>query len=158
MSTYPYCWWGEHLSQCLLSAQSHQPQLQLQGCRQCRCTPAYICKYQICFKTTFFLPVLPYSGWQDLDSLRQCLRQELHWFLLSHSHSGSVQDLAKLNCLLFNLRWLMIQVFIQYIKVFIQQWHFSAVSQLCVYISSPRLNRRLKSHKIEDSSHHTSAI
>ena len=110
-----HCWWGEHLSQCLLSAQSHQPQLQLQGCRQCRCTPAYICKYQICFKTTFFLPVLPYSGWQDLDSLRQCLRQELHWFLLAHSHSGSVQDLAKLNCLLFNLRWLMIQVFIQYI-------------------------------------------
>ena len=29
----------------------------------------------------------------------------------------------------------------------LQQWHFSAVSQLCVYISSPQLNRGLKSHR-----------
>ena len=29
----------------------------------------------------------------------------------------------------------------------LQQWHFSAVSPLCVYISSPRLNRGLKSHR-----------
>ena len=138
-----HCWWGGHWSLCQLWGQSHRPLQLLQGCQRCHCTP----RYSMSFRTVCPSHLVVVGKTRiACDNVwdKSCIR-----FLsltTTEAQPQTWQGWGEIASKLNFVTWDDPRPKCLY-NMCLQQWHFSAVSQLCVYISSPRLNRGLKSHR-----------